>query len=249
MRMKPAPTPGKSLRNGATPRADVLFVHIQKTGGMSLYNSMVPWFGGANSLRYKRSTEEFREAFLRLADEQIAGYRLLAGHFDLPFWLRRKLADRFVVSLVREPVERLLSAYRYARSWTEHPRHDVVGQMSVAQYVDAHVNDASRHNWQCRMLCGSPDFVAARAMAQQQIDLLGAAELIGPLTEALAQALGVALEVRYDNASPDQRPRREDLAPALLSKLQACNVEDYKLWTHVIERNLVRGHRTGDRNE
>src|SRR5439155_2591255 len=79
-RMKPAPTPGKSLRNEATPRADVLFVHIQKTGGMSLYNSMVPWFGGAHSLRYKRSTEEFREAFLRLADEQIAGYRLLAGH-------------------------------------------------------------------------------------------------------------------------------------------------------------------------
>lgn len=243
--MNPGATAGKSLRNEVTPRVDVLFVHIQKTGGMSLYNSMAQRFGGAHSLRYKRSTDEFRQAFLRLTDEQIAGYRLLAGHFELPFWLRRKLSDRFVVSLVREPVERLLSAYRYARSWTEHPRHDVVGQMSIAQYVDAHVNDASRHNWQCRMLCGSPDFLAATAMAQQQIDLLGAAELIGPLTEALAQALDVPLDVRYDNASPDQRPRREDLDPALLSKLHACNVEDYKLWTNVIERNLVRGHRGG----
>jgi len=243
--MNPGATAGKSLRNEVTPRVDVLFVHIQKTGGMSLYNSMAQGFGGAHSLRYKRSTDEFRQAFLRLTDEQIAGYRLLAGHFELPFWLRRKLSDRFVVSMVREPVERLLSAYRYARSWTEHPRHDVVGQMSIAQYVDAHVNDASRHNWQCRMLCGSPDFLAARAMAQQQIDLLGAAELIGPLTEALAQALAVPLDVRYDNASPDQRPRRDDLDPALLSKLHACNVEDYKLWANVVERNLVRGHRGG----
>jgi hypothetical protein len=240
--MNPGATAGKSLRNEVTPRVDVLFVHIQKTGGMSLYNSMVQRFGGAHSLRYKRSTDEFRQAFLRLTDEQIAGYRLLAGHFELPFWLQRKLAGRFVVSLVREPVERLLSAYRYARSWTEHPRHDIVRQMSIAQYVDAHVNDPTRHNWQCRMLCGSPDFLASRAMAQQRIDLLGAAELIGPLTEALAHALGVTLEVRYDNTSPDQRPRREDLDPSVLSKLQACNVEDYKLWTHVIERNLVRGH-------
>src|SRR4030095_9783089 len=243
--MNPGATAGKSLGNEVTPRVDVLFVHIQKTGGMSLYNSMVQRFGGAHSLRYKRSTDEFRQAFLRLTDEQIAGYRLLAGHFELPFWLRRKVSDRFVVSMVREPVERLLSAYRYARSWTEHPRHDVVGQMSIAQYVDAHVSDASRHNWQCRMLCGSPDFLAARAMAQQQIDLLGAAELIGPLTAALGQARGAARGVRYDNASPDQRPRREDLDPALLSKVHACNVEDYKLWTNVIERNLVRGHRGG----
>src|SRR4030095_4126782 len=226
--MNPGATAGKSLGNEVTPRVGVLFVHTQKTGGMLLYNSMAQRFGGAHSLRYKRSTDEFRQAFLRLTDEQIAGYRLLGGHFELPFWLRRKLSDRFVVSMVREPVERLLSAYRYARSWTEHPRHDVGGQMSIAQYVDAHVNDASRHNWQCRMLCGNPDFLAASAMAQQQIDLLGAAELIAPLTEALARALGVALEVRYDNASPDQRPRREDLDAPLLSKLQACNAEDNK---------------------
>ncbi len=243
--MSSSPDAGKPLHKDVTPRVDVLFVHIQKTGGMSLYNSMAQWFGGAHSLRYRQSSEEFRQAFLRLTDEEIAGLRLLCGHFDLPFWLKRKLADRFVVSLVREPVERLLSAYRYARSWTEHPRHDVVGQMSLAEYVDAHVNDASRHNWQCRKLCGSPDFGAARAMAQRQVDLLGAVELIGMLTDALTEALGVPLEVRNDNASPDQRPRREDLDATLLSRLQACNVEDYKLWAHVIEQNLVRGHRGG----
>ena len=169
--------------------------------------------------------------------------RLLAGHFDLPFWLRRKLADRFIVTVLREPVERLLSAYRYAKSWTQHPRHEAMRQMSVAQYVDAHVSDESRHNWQCRKLCGSPDFGAALAMAQRQIDLVGAVELIAPLTESLSEALGVPLEARNDNASPDQRPRREDLDGGLLSKLQSCNVEDFKLWASVIERGLLRGHR------
>ena len=243
--MTSSPDAGGPLGADVTPRVDVLFVHIQKTGGMSLYNSMAQWFGGAHSLRYQRSSEEFQQEFLRLTDDEIAGWRLLSGHFELPFWLKRKLADRFVVSLVREPVERVLSAYRYAKSWPQHRRHDAVGQMSIAEYVDAHVNDASRHNWQCRKLCGGPDFDAARAMAQRQVDLLGAVELIGLLTEALTEALGVPLEVRNDNASPDQRPRREDLDAALLSRLQACNVEDYKLWTHVIEQNLVRGHCRG----
>ena len=59
---------------------------------------------------------------------------------------------------------------------------------------------------------------------------------MGMVTDALSDALGVPLEGRTDNASPDQRPRREDLDAALLSKLLACNVEDYKLWTYVVER-------------
>jgi hypothetical protein len=230
---------------GITPRVDVLFVHIQKTGGMSLYNSMAERFGGEHSRRFQRSSEEFRQQFLALTDDEIARLRLLSGHFDLPFWLQRKLSDRFVVSLLREPVERVLSVYRYAKSWPEHRRHDDIGRMTADEYVAAHVADAARHNWQCRKLCGIPDFAAAKAIIDRQVDLVGAVELIGTFTEALAQALGVPLAIRSDNRSPDASPRRDDLGATLIARLQACNVEDYKLWAHVIERHLVRGHRRG----
>jgi hypothetical protein len=233
----------ETSRRGTTPRVDVLFVHIQKTAGMSLYNSMAQWYGGAHSRRFQRSSEEFRQQFLQLTDDEIARLRLLSGHFELPFWLQRGLSDRFVVSLVREPVERLLSTYRYAKSWPEHRRHDDVGRMTVAEYVDAHIADAARHNWQCRKLCGTPEFAAAKAMVERQVDLLGAVELISLFTDALADVLDVPLDVRTDNASRDSSPRRDDLDPALIAKLQACNVEDYKLWAHVIERHLVHGHR------
>ncbi len=236
-----SPTGAGDSRDG-TPRVDVLFVHIQKTGGMSLYNSMAERFGGARSRRFQRSSEEFRQQFLQLTDDEIARLRLLSGHFELPFWLQRPLSDRFVVSLVREPVERVLSAYRYAKSWPEHRRHDDVGRMTVDEYVTAHAADTARHNWQCRKLCGLPDFALAKAMVERQVDLLGAVELIDLFTDALADALGVPLDIRTDNASSDKSPRRDDLDATLISSLQACNVEDYKLWTHVIERHLVRGH-------
>jgi len=233
----------KSAQTSVAPQADVLFVHIPKTGGMSLYNSMARWFGAEASLRYPRSTDEFKQKFLQLSDEELHRIRLICGHFDLPFWLQRKLGDRFVISLVREPVERVLSTYRYAKSWTQHPRHGLVGEMSVAEYVDSQVSDPTRHNGQCRRLCGAGDFHAAREMALRHIDVLGALELIGMLSRAIGDRLGVPLDIRSDNLSPDPRPKREDLDASLLAKLQSCNTEDYKLWAWVIESNLVRGHR------
>ncbi len=218
--MNTSPDAKELLRTDAAPRVDVLFVHIQKTGGMSLYNSMAQWFGGAHSLRYQRSSEEFQQKFLRLTDDEIAGWRLLSGHFELPFWLKRQLADRFVVSLVREPVERVLSAYRYAKSWPQHRRHDAVGQMSIAEYVDAHVNDASRHNWQCRKLCGSPDFDAARAMAQRQVDLLGAVELIGPLDRSADR--GARRAARNPQRQREPRPAAASRGPRRGAVCQSC---------------------------
>ena len=209
---------------------------------MSLYNSMAERFGGAHSRRFQRSSDEFRQQFLRLTGDEITRLRLLSGHFELPFWLQRPLSDRLVVSLVREPVERVLSAYRYAKSWPEHRRHEDVGRMTIDEYVATHVADGARHNWQCRKLCGAPDFAAATAMVERQVDLLGAVELIGLFTDALADALDVPLDIRTDNASSHATPRRDDLDAALVAKLQACNVEDYKLWAHVVERHVVRGH-------
>lgn len=226
----------------ATPRADVLFVHIPKTAGISLYAAMAKWFGPGHSLRYPRSTEEFKQHFLRLSDEELHRYRLIAGHFNLPFWLRRDLGGRVVVALVREPVERALSTYRFITSWPGHPRHAVVGKMGVADYVDYYVADTQRHNAQCKLLCGSGDFLTAKAMAQKQIDLLGSVEQIALLTKTLGERLGGPLNLDRENRSVVEHPKRSDLDAALIAKLESCNVEDRKLWTYVIESGLVRGH-------
>ena len=233
---------GIPAQDGNVPREAVLFVHIQKTAGMSLYNSMAKWFGTERALRFPRSTPQMQERFLALPEAELERLRLLSGHFDLPFWLRRNVGDRLLVSLVREPVERVLSSYRYMRGWTQHRRHAEVAGMSDAQMVDDHVSDPSRHNWQCRKLCGAADFRAARDMARKHIDLLGSVEMIGLATAALGERLGVSIDLRSDNLSPVAQPCRDDLEPALLARLQAANLEDYRLWAWVIDQNLARGH-------
>jgi hypothetical protein len=225
-----------------TPRADVLFVHIPKTAGISLYTAMAKQFGPAHSLRYPRSTEAFKQQFLRLSDEELHRYRLISGHFNLPFWLQRDLGRRVIVALVREPIERALSTYRYTMSFTGHPRHAMVRDMGIAGFVDHYVAETARHNRQCRSLCGIGDFLAAREMAQQHIDLLGSVENIAMLTRAIGERLGVPLDLGIENRSTLEHPKRSDLDPALLARLESCNVEDRKLWAYVNERALVRGH-------
>jgi hypothetical protein len=113
--------------------------------------------------------------------------------------------------------------------------------MSIEQYVEHQTSDASRPNVQCRTLCGRADFKAAREMIDKHIHLLGAVELLGMFTQALGEALGVSLDVGKDNTTCGDRLKRESLDPSLISRLQSANVEDYKLWTYVIEKNLVRG--------
>ena len=229
-------------RPSPTPRADVLFVHIPKTAGISLYTAMARQFGPEHSLRYPRSTEAFKQQFLRQSDEELHRYRLISGHFDLPFWLQRDLGRRVIVALVREPIERALSTYRYTISFTGHPRHVMVRDMGIAGFVDHYVAETARHNRQCRSLCGSGDFLAAREMAQKHIDLLGSVEDIAMLTRALGERLGLPLDLGMENRSTLEHPKRSDLDPGLLARLESCNAEDLKLWAYVNERGLVRGH-------
>ena len=239
---RPAASGNEPAPRAPAPRADVLLLHIPKTAGISLYTAMARWFGPEQSLRYPRSTEEFKQQFLRLPEQDLRRYRLISGHFHLPFWLRRDLGGRVVVALVRDPVERFLSTYRYTRSWPGHPRHAMVRNMSVAQFVDHCVAETARHNGQCQFLCGTTDFLAAREMAQKQVDLLGTVEEIALLTSALSERLGVPLALGMENRSLLEHPKRSDLDPALIARLESCNAEDCKLWAYVSGSGLVRGH-------
>jgi len=79
-------------------------------------------------------------------------------------------------------------------------------------------------------------------MARKQVDLLGSVEQIAVLTDALSERLGVPLALGTENRSLLEHPKKSDLDPALVARLESCNVEDCKLWHYVSGSGLVRGH-------
>ncbi len=92
----------------------------------------------------------------RLADlDEASRHRieLLMGHMS--FGLHTLLAPgaRYV-TIVRDPVERVLSEYRFLRSNTRHPFHARVKEMSLAEYLESGFTGQAA-NGQTRLLCGS----------------------------------------------------------------------------------------------
>lgn len=87
----------------------IVFLHIPKTGGTTLHHLLLPHFA-----------EEFvcPERFNGLRHYpagKLARYRLFSGHFDLPS-VQLIPGPKKIVTLLREPVSRLVSLYHFARA-------------------------------------------------------------------------------------------------------------------------------------
>jgi hypothetical protein len=92
-----------------SPQCPLVFVHIMKTGGMSVLTGLGRNLPASVADLYNVSASEPLRAASAVADPQICAY---AGHFN--FGLHEFLTrPSFYFSIVRRPVERVLSLYLY----------------------------------------------------------------------------------------------------------------------------------------
>lgn len=144
-------------------RETVIGLHIPKTGGMTLRTFVVPNFQSDHFFeiaggRYVERLEELR----LLDDAKKASLRLVLGH--LPYgvheWLPRPCR---YFTMLRDPVDRVLSHYYYVLEQPTHPLHErvVSSSMSLEEYVTSGLS-AELSNGQTRLLCGWPEIDSLR---------------------------------------------------------------------------------------
>lgn len=87
----------------------LVFTHLPKTGGMSLFAGLCDKFGDKIGDLYDISAADPQRAAPIVQDETLCAY---TGHFSFGFheWLTRPC---FYIAMVRAPVERVLSLYSY----------------------------------------------------------------------------------------------------------------------------------------
>src|SRR5689334_3860927 len=130
IRRRASPSP-----QAMTQEPRILFVHIPKTGGISLFSSIASAVGEGRAIRFADASKENREKFLAMSNEEVRRYRLVSGHFPLAIYLKKDLRDYQVITVLRNAVDRELSAYYYMKGWKAHPRHEQIGKMDLLQYV------------------------------------------------------------------------------------------------------------------
>jgi hypothetical protein len=113
----------------------IVFLHLQKTGGTALFDALCAHFP-ADAICPERHT------LANCAPEELERFALFGGHF-LFKTLDLIPGPKCVVTLLREPRQRLLSYFRFVkrhkRAYLDkhHPELSHVKDMTLAQYLEA----------------------------------------------------------------------------------------------------------------
>ncbi len=220
----------------------VAFIHVPKTAGSSMSAEM-----GRHLSPYVNITidhadangnaeEMRRQAFAQFIERaRVQRPRSCSGHimFRLMREARTELRPVRLVSMMRDPVARVISDYRYART-PVHPSHLAFAQRfpTIESYIDA----SASHNKQARFLLPGPRLDPAEAIAF--LDRTYA--FIGTV-EAYAQSLGILFHLCGVAGRPTERRRATQSVPgnevevteALRQRIRDTNRLDQAMYDHV----------------
>ena len=134
----------------------LVFMHIPKTAGTTLVSSLMWNYPVRSSLRLNLLGQPLSQLD-SIPLERRRDLRLLYGH--LPYGVHEHIPRRCsYVTIVREPVERVISAYKYVLKTPHHRDHNRVIKegMSLEGFVQNFWVDA-RISRQTRQLCNTYD--------------------------------------------------------------------------------------------
>ncbi len=173
----------------------IIFVHLPKCGGTTLfrlveweYSPMRVFFVDGRFYRWSYNR------LIRSRMDKFAGMQVFQGH--MPFGLHKLLnAPTTYMTMLREPVDRVISEYYYRLNRPQHPYEDRwMKKLGLEEYIRA----TPQHNIQTKLLAGQPtdyDFLAGdcteATLSVAKENLAQRFSLVG-LTERFEESLALA---------------------------------------------------------
>lgn len=210
----------------------IVFVHLPKTGGFALHAALERGLPAGSVLRIGDSTAQAAFRSMRPAD--VARYRLVSGHFTFEEALALAPPGARFATLLRDPVARLLSAFNYMSTWTEHPLHDSFRNRGFAEFIADSGRELAAEA--CRQLTG-------RSTAAEAIPVLESCYGLVGTTERLTD---VSLHLHRWLDLPPQAPGRENVTAGQGRITLTCETceqlldltrEDRALYRHIADRH------------
>jgi len=139
----------------------VLFIHIPKTAGTTFTAVLDRQF----------EAEEICPAYywrelLQIPRRELLGYSLIRGHFD--YSVTELLRDVRVITMLRDPVARTLSHYRYMASLDHHPLREVYAALPLPDVLEDPELSRNMANLQTALIGRDSDLEQMRRQLAQE---------------------------------------------------------------------------------
>lgn len=224
---------------GSPVSTPLVFLHIPKTGGTTLREILKREFDPARTLTLASDSEAEWDRFWAMEQGERDEFDLVVGH--TPFGLHEGLRPgaRYV-AMLRDPVERVISHYRFIRSRPNHELYEQVNALTLAQYAASQVTP-ELDNGQVRLLSGlgSGPTTAGTETSREHLEQalanldqhflhVGSSERFDDSIAALTVALGRDLRRTPDANVSDPR-RSVDVTAEVRQVLEERNGLDREL--------------------
>ena len=160
---------------GQTSDIQVVFSHVPKTAGTSLENILAKNFRFADVLHINAPDLNQCPQLLELKKNP---FKLICGHHPIHGQLYGLLPNikTFHLTMLRNPVDRVLSYYNYIQGKADHPMHGHAAGISLEQFIENNPSP-ELHNGQVRRFSGylHQDPIDETAMLKKALDTLNTA--------------------------------------------------------------------------
>ncbi len=225
------------------PLSTLIYLHLPKCGGTTL-NRLIEWEYPPLRI-FSVDPSFFRWSYYRLLRwpaRRLADLRVIKGH--MPFGIHRRLAQPATyITVLREPVERVISEYYFALHYRLHPQHKRMQSLTLEEYAAG----TPHHNLQCKLLAGQPgprDFLAgdcteetlemAKANLAKHFTLAGLTERFDETLALLKVLFGWKLSHYASFNVTPSRPRKDAVPAATQQLIAERNRYDVAIYQHAV---------------
>ena len=215
----------------------IVFLHIFKSAGSSVQFQLRAQLGKDAVQRVNDGPDFPGRVAAALAQP---GCKVLAGHFTY------RRIDRVLTELghanpayfafVRDPVDRLVSAYNYFRKTESERWHAEAMHMDINEFLPFMTNarPQAMKNHQCWALASAEmaTFAAAIATVKARFAFLGCAENLAASNEAASALLGFEFDAGVRRNWSPRRRGAQDFTPETQALVEKITAEEQKLYNY-----------------
>lgn len=220
----------------------VLFDHLPKCGGTTLNRYLASHYPRRHiytidGINQQASIDMFKE----LSQRDREKYCLIRGH-NANALIEYCDNQMFAVTVLREPVSRVISHYYYAKNNIKHYLYDYLNEndVDISGYLDCEQTDENE-NWYVQHFSrmslqnvrNNPDKAIGLALEnlRARYDLIGFLDHFSEFTDSLEEKAGFwnAYAGSRENSNPD-RSYISEISPEIIRKVESRNSLDIALY-------------------